>query len=115
METRFDKSSQLINTSVNFIFIKHPTRTSLGIVLGIVINILTKLFSPILNRQSAINLSTIEPWEFIIFGVFLLHLRTFYELITKKISLSENEEKAFELIRTAKARGQITEWEAKDL
>ena len=110
-----DKFTHIINTAISFIFIKHPTRTSLGIVVGIILHTFTKIFSPVLGQLSIINLSMINPWEIMVVGVFLLHIKTIYELLRNKTSLSENEEKAFDLIRIAKQEGKITDLEAKNL
>lgn len=110
-----DVLSDTVNRSINFLLVNHPTRTSLGAVLGLVLEFLSKVFSPILNRISTINLSIINPWEYVIVGIFLMHLKTFYEAFTKKTYLSENEERAFEAIRIGVKEGKITEWEAKNM
>lgn len=110
-----DKRSQWVSTALNFLFIRHPARTALGIFFGTALSTLAKLFSPALKHQKIIDPAAVSSLEMLLLGVFLAHLTTVMELFTKRTYLSENEEKALEMIRIAKERGQITDWEAKNL
>ncbi len=105
MDNQPDRVTRFIVAASNIVFIGYPLRTSLGVLVGLAFSALAKLFSPLLSNLSpVIDFSKISEWEYIVLGVVLLHLRTIrFYLFQKGSMLGENEEKAFALIRRAKA------------
>ena len=101
-----DIYSSKINKAIDILFLSHPIRTSLGVLLGSGLFIMIRILefsSPIINI-----------WEFIILGILILHFRTIMHLIKKSCPFDEEIEKAFEIIKHAKKEG-LPSWQIKQL
>ena len=97
----------LTNRALDAIFLGYPERTSIGIVVGLLIETIIKLFYPFLSRISnIIDFSGIEYWNYIIVGITIVHVKTIYVILfNREPVFDENTEKAFALIREAKNHG----------
>lgn len=92
-----------INTAVNILFLGHPIRTALGFVLGVAFRLLLKVVSLWIDSPQMVGLSSIPEWSWGLLGVLILHIPTIRFYLFNKVSyLSENEEKAFAMIRDLK-------------
>lgn len=116
MNKLIDRLTQFINAALSILLIGHPNRTALGVVLGVTASTLNKIFAPILARASSIiDLSKVSVYEFLFIGIALMHIPTFGFYFKRKGSyLSENEEKAFEIIREARKMG-VNAWQVGDM
>ncbi len=111
-----DRLTNLLSTAIRILLIGYPIRTSLGVIVGVAINAIIKIFSPLFARLSfLIDLSKIQAWEYIILGVAVLHIQTIKLYLFKKGSLlGDNEEKALEIIKQAKDKG-TPDWQIQKM
>jgi hypothetical protein len=103
-----DITTRLINNAFNIIFIGHPVRTSLGVLVGLCLYTSVNALNSGIQKDFEIifDIAKISSWQFIILGVTILHIPTIFYYMSKKGNmLSENEEKALELIRQARSEG----------
>jgi uncharacterized protein YjeT (DUF2065 family) len=108
-----DQISKVAGGASNFLLLGYPMRTGLGVMLGLFLATLAKLFAPILSKSAIITLGTLDDWHFAVVGVVLMHIPTFvYYLKAKPTMFGENEEKAFEVIRRAQRAG-LTETQVR--
>ena len=91
-----DKITLGINRAMDLLFLKHPTKTSLGILLGLVVHGGISLFTPYLKQFSFISISNIRLWHVIPFGVCLIYIR---EIVTNLISPPAGNESVDDLLR----------------
>lgn len=74
MTEREDNISRQILRCIDILMLKNPERTVLGLLLGVVLSFLSKLFEPILIKVEYINIANIQYWEWIPFGIVIVHL-----------------------------------------
>jgi len=103
-----DRLSKLASGAISFLLLEHPYRTSLGVVLGIVIGAVLNIFAPVFENYSA----TIKlPTSNVLYvgctalGILILHLPNLGRLIRRDPSVDDNLKKAFDVIDEAKKRG----------
>jgi hypothetical protein len=95
--------TQYIGISTDILFLRHPMRTSFGLLFGIVLRIIIELLTIWVITLEVILLR-ISYWEFGLLGIFLAHLTTAKDYFVGKTNyLSEEEEKLFTMIRESKA------------
>lgn len=102
-----DGATRVITAALQFIFIGHPHRTSLGVLLGLALNAIVKLFSPALSRASSWIDATKVGWlEYIFAGVLIMHFPTLRFYLARKGNMfDEHIEQAFAVIREAEKAG----------
>lgn len=84
--------------AINILFLKHPTRTCLGVIFGYCMDCLINLFYPSLERLSFINIGSINLVHLIAIGIFLAHLPTFINFVYKKSYGEESIDQILALI-----------------
>ena len=74
--------------------------------MGIFFHALAMVLFSVFALFKVIDLSKITVLEYMVIGIVLMHVPTIYFYLSRRGSrLSESEEKAFEIIRMAKAAG----------
>jgi len=63
-----------LTRSIDLLFLDNPQGTAMGVLLGAVLILLSKITSPLLARQHAITLVDVHPLYFVALGVFLTNL-----------------------------------------
>lgn len=103
--------TKYLSMALDFLFLKQPTRSSLGLAFGMASRILIKILSIwVIVLQSV--LANIDYFEFGLLGFCLAHIPTVRDYYSGKTNyLSENEEKAFSMINGLK----ITDFEKQKL
>jgi len=109
-------TTKYVRQAIDFLFIYNRVKTSMGVVLAIVLMFIVKIFKPFLSKFDAIidanmltaNTSTIF---YLFFGVFLTN---FTELFKRK-KLDPDIETALFYIRDAQANGKLTETEIRQM
>lgn len=107
----YEKLTELIRRSINILMVANPINTSLGILIGIMTHGLIGLFSPLLSSIEYINIQAIKLWHLISGGVVIMNLPSF--LKRKKVDESITE--AISYIEEQKSKGNIQEWQAKQM
>ena len=98
-----DKYSKLVSDSIGLLVTKHPLRTSIGVLLGIVISTVNNIVT---NLYGSVNpLHNISDVKFIFLGIFITHLPILISLFKSKPEFDENIETAFKAIEKAKING----------
>lgn len=100
-----DKLTQYLKIAFEILVLHSPVRGSLGLFFGYGAFILSKIFAPALESLSFIDMSRIDPWEFMLLGFLVFHIPTAIAFISTSSKLDEATEQAFESIRTAEKEG----------
>lgn len=100
-----DKATKLLSDGIAVLITKHPMRTSIGALLGVVFIILNHVVGNILDDSSSNPFRGIDEWMFIFLGVFVTHIPTFVSLLKSEPEFDENIESAFKAIDKAKNEG----------
>jgi hypothetical protein len=96
-----DELSGFASKALNFLFLKNPTRTSIGVILGIVLSGFSPDFSPVLLDLTTFNFSAVHPVAWVALGILICNLRG----SPFKETLPEDIEIAFDLLQKAEKAG----------
>lgn len=114
-----NKITQILLLAIRFLFVGNPIRTSLGIILGLVLYILISIFQPGIKQllSSYVNVNTLEVWECMLLGLFLIYVPTIISFIgsPKKEVLNEDLETVLRLIRLAVDEADLSEKQKRKL
>ncbi len=105
-----DKITLFYHRGVDILFIKHPTRTSLGVIFGFILDGLINLFFPVLDKSSIIAITHIRLWHSIAAGICLLHSPSFFRFIFRKPIGPESIDEIIEIINAT----NLTEIEKRE-
>jgi hypothetical protein len=98
----YDKLTKFFNVCIGLLITKYPTRTSLGFLLGAVMMGMSNL----IEKMFAIKVAFfIDKWSFLLFGIFIAHIRTFFTAVLNKEEFDEDIENAFKAIERAGKKG----------
>jgi len=111
-----EKFTSLVHKCIDFLFIKNPRNTSMGVLFGIIFRKILNIFQLYFNDITYIDLSSIYGAEgfivCIIFGVFIFN---FPALFSKVEKLDPRIEAVIIEVERAKDEGNLTPQEAKAL
>ena len=106
-----DKVTEYIGKSLNILFISNPKRTSMGILLGVFIDTVRNLFTPLLKTIKYMDVQAVSTFNLMISGVFLVNL----PLIFKLEKFPPEVERTLMLIKVAKKDGSISQIERRQM
>jgi hypothetical protein len=96
-----DQLTKYLKLAVDVLFLKQPTRSSLGLILGLSTRTVLKMIAAWSAIARTILDANISVWEYGLLGIALAHIPTAVGYFFYKPNyLSENEEKAFSMIRS---------------
>ena len=72
-----NETSEITRKAINILFVANPKGTSIGIFLGVVLDGLVGLFTPLLKSIQWLSISAIKTWHLIGFGVFSMNLPSY--------------------------------------
>ena len=104
----FDSVTRLIRKSINILFLNYKIRTSLGVLVGICIFTLQQILKPFLEKFQRFDFLEIKLWQFIIIGLFILHIPTLKQAFSNKPIFDENIDKLFASARLACEEGELS-------
>lgn len=96
-----DKWSSIVNRAIDFLIVKQPLRTSIGVILGLVLGFLVQLFLPTLKALDFADFAGAPWWGWIIVGIFVAHVPTLISLMRTTPVGDEAISDALELIERA--------------
>lgn len=97
-----------MSTALEILFIGHPVKTSLGVVIGGIIAGLPPAIKPLLDSYIlplGVDITKIPDYTYILLGVAIFHIRSIYiHLFTSSTTLSEQYEQEFAVIDKLKEK-----------
>jgi hypothetical protein len=75
---------------VNIVLFKNPERTAVGILFGSVISFFFKLFEPAIVKYTFINVNNSNLFDWILFGVLIVHSPYLIWNVFNKSKVDEN-------------------------
>jgi uncharacterized membrane protein len=109
MTDKADMWSSLGTKAIDIIFARYPARTSLGVVLGGVIDFLVQLFSPALSSLKFADFTASPRWGWWLIGILIMHTPTIVSSFRQKQTGDEKIDRALDLIE----RGDFTKTEQR--
>lgn len=96
-----DIGSSIVNRAIDFLFVKQPLRTSIGVMLGLVLAFVVQLFLPILKTVKFADFAGAPWWGWVVVGIFISHVPTLISLMRTKPAGDERIDEALQLIERA--------------
>ena len=106
-----DQVSQIIRKAINILFVSNPKATSIGIVIGVVIDGVIGLFTPFLKGIEWISISSVKMWHLIGLGIITMNLPSYL----RRKEVDPSIKNAIEFIEKEKTKGNVTEWQARQM
>jgi hypothetical protein len=103
--------TELFRKSINILFVSNPRGTSIGVLLGVVLDGVLGVFSPLLKSVEALSFSAIKMWHLIGFGVISMNAPGYL----RRNEVDPSILKAIKYIEDQKKNGRITDWQAKQM
>ncbi|XCN73790.1 MAG: hypothetical protein Q3M24_03260 [Candidatus Electrothrix aestuarii] len=107
MNDKADLWSSLAIKAIDVIFARYPARTSLGVVLGGVIDFGVQLFAPALSSLKFADFTASPKWGWWLLGILIMHTPTIFSTFRQKQTGDEKIDRALDLIE----RGNFTKVE----
>lgn len=105
-----DVITLFIKRAIDFLILKYPYRTSLGVVIGLALKGLSTIFADYFINIGWINFNLIDMWIFIVLGLCISH----FPNIKREINtMSIHDEKIEEIISLIE-KGCITKEEKRE-
>lgn len=111
MTEKTDRISRRLLRYIDILMLKNPERTVLGVLLGVVVSFLFKLFEPYLSKIDILNLAKLQLWEFISFGVIIVHIPYLLWSIIRKPLINDEVDDVIRLIES----GNFSEKEKRQM
>lgn len=73
----YDDLSVLFRKAINVLFVSNPRGTSLGVVLGVLLEGLMGVFLPAIQSLVFLNFDKLRMWHYISFGVLAMNMPSF--------------------------------------
>ncbi|MGB5684380.1 MAG: hypothetical protein WBM35_01110 [Candidatus Electrothrix sp.] len=109
MTDKTDLWTKILDRTIDIIFVKYPTRTSLGIALGGFFDFLIQLFAPTLRAIEFIELTNSPRWGWWLLGTLVMHAPTIISSFRQELIGDDKIDQALELIE----RGNFTKAEKR--
>ncbi|RWX48836.1 hypothetical protein VT99_10512 [Candidatus Electrothrix marina] len=109
MTDKSDMWSSLGTKAIDVIFARYPARTSLGVILGGVIDFLVQLFAPALSSLKFADFTASPKWGWWLLGILMMHTPTIVSSFRQKQTGDEKIDRALDLIE----RGDFTKTEKR--
>ncbi|MBD3337871.1 MAG: hypothetical protein GF353_02105 [Candidatus Lokiarchaeota archaeon] len=108
MEKFVDSITRKSLQAIDLLSIHHKVRTSLGIVVGVLLHTVHQICTPLIQKIEKFDFTIVTFWQFITFGIFVLHIPTIFQAFSKQPIFDENIEKLFAAARKANKEGNLT-------
>ncbi len=118
MQNFSDIGTRIIRISLNFIFVREPARTSLGVFMGVLLQAIITLLNPLLSQyNNIVDFASLSIFQYTIFGIILVYLPLIISFIfSEKTQI--NDESVEMLLRTIdriKEDGKLTDEQVQPL
>jgi hypothetical protein len=106
-----DELTEFFRKSINILFVSNPRGTSIGVLIGVVLDGVIGLVSPLLKTIEAINFSAIKIWHLIGVGVVSTNLPSYI----RRKEVDQSILNAIEYIEEQKKNKSISDWQARQM
>lgn len=106
-----DEVTQVLRKSINILFVSNPRGTSLGVCIGVAIDMLLGVFSPAIKTIELIDVSKIKTWHLMSLGVLGMNFPAYI----KRNKVDDSIINAIEYIEEQKRKGVIAEWQSRQM
>ena len=106
-----DNLTLMARKALNVLFVSNPKGTSLGVLLGVIIEGVLGLFSPVLKTIEMINIAAVKTWHLMAGGVVVMNLPSYLD--RKKVDPSILNAIAF--IEEQKNKADLPDWQVKQM
>ena len=103
--------TEFFRKSINILFVSNPRGTSIGVLIGVILDALLGLASPLLKSIESLNFSAIKMWHLIAVGVVSTNLPSYLQ----RKEIDQSIVNAIEYIEEKKKNGTISDWQAKQM
>ena len=97
--------------SISIFFVSNPRGTSMGVLVGVVLDGVLGLFSPALKSLEALNLGAIKMWHLIGLGVVSMNLPSYL----RRNEIDPSILNAIKYIEEQKKSHNISDWQASQM
>lgn len=105
------KITEIFRKAINILFVSNPRGTSIGVLIGVILDGLLGLFQPILKAAEAFNWGAIKMWHLVGFGVLSMNLPSYL----RRKDIDPSILNAIKYIEDQKANEQISDWQASQM
>ncbi|RMT95138.1 hypothetical protein ALP39_200145 [Pseudomonas marginalis pv. marginalis] len=106
-----DQTSEVVRRAINVLFVANPTGTSIGVLIGVILDGLLGVFTPLLKTIEWISVSALKIWHFVGFGVFAVNFPVY--LARKDVDPSIKQ--AIDFIEEQKSKKHVNDWQARQM
>lgn len=103
-----EQISIFFRKSINILFVSNPRGTSIGVLIGVVLDGIIGLFSPVLKTIEIIDISKIKIWHLMGFSVVGMNIPSYL----KRNDIPEVILNGMKLIEEQKRNKTIPDWQA---
>jgi len=96
-----DTATRFLNRAFDLMFTKYPTRTSIGVFVGVTLDGIAAVLVPVMSVAMAAAIGHVKLWHYVALGVVLLHVPTLVHLVRHRADLDEQCEHAIAVIERA--------------
>ncbi len=118
MQNLTDIATRIIRISLNFIFVREPTRTSIGVLMGVLLQAIVILFNPLLSQyNNIVDFASLSIFQYTIFGIILVYLPLIISFVfSDKTQINdESVEMLLRKIDRIKEDGKLTDEQVQHL
>ncbi|WP_129778612.1 hypothetical protein [Peristeroidobacter soli] len=96
-----DRWTQLIDKTLDLLLANSPTRTGLGVSMGLAVHALMLIFEPALKTLTYLNLTQLPFWSWPVLGIVVMNVRTILSAVRDETVGNEQIDVAIKLIKQA--------------
>lgn len=106
-----DEITEVFRKAINILFVSNPRGTSIGVLIGVILDGLLGLFSPALKAIEILNIGVVKMWHLVGLGVASMNLPSYL----RRNEIDPSISSAVKYIEDQKKNGRITEWQARQM
>ncbi|MCR8923795.1 hypothetical protein NO559_13520 [Dasania sp. GY-MA-18] len=103
--------TEFFRKSINILFVSSPRGTSIGVLIGVILDGLLGLAYPLVKSIEFLNFSAIKMWHLIGLGVVSIHLPSYL----RRKEVDQSILNAIKYIEDQKKNKSISDWQAKQM
>lgn len=106
-----DNITLFVRKALNVLFVANPKGTSIGILIGVVLDGLIGLFEPTLKAFQAINIAAVKMWHLVALGVVGINTPSYL----RRKEIDPSIVNAMNYIEELATKSQLPDWQVKQM